>query len=769
VLSGVDQLPDGLRPVTLRMPVRAPRVGVFVPSHPDIPWQRCFEAVLAKRTGHWGGVGDLVFPSELELVDHELFWRIADAFDADVYMGDRISGSDLREVHPAALNKRRAELRQQWPTESLEGFLDDETFADAMIPPEFNALLVRRLAPLHLIEDVGETASAKWRTGFVPDLRTRDLADLPREVAWFRTDLGATQSLLLTSQFGRLDPPTKRGLAEQGIAVVDKTIETSGDLARLLYRDSSQHSSPWLLAQLGLDLYGRMTMSSRSPTIIVGDDAWDFALFYALHRMTLQALWLPSEVEADPHLWLGFQARIKHLTQQLGVRVHVTSYSDQDGAARVTALLRSADVSRESEACDWRELIPAEPTRLYETGNEGHAQTSLIYGGETPQLPTPVPINVRHREEWKTSWLVEARIDGWVGLRHPDLAGDVLADPGLHIPGHRQTLSGATFVATGVVSYPSPLASLVVRPRLRPRNLAAQIQQIAQASRWTCSISDKGAYARRAADVFGGLLPLRDVLADAMARKVFYAYLTAKTKDMADAPGRWIANETRRALELSDFKNLLGLDAAHALVDRWRSTEALQLGAILKCRRCRQATWYDVEAFGRSFRCARCWLEQRGDTFSWLGKPEPQWSYRLDEAITQFLIHDGDLAVAAAAQAIENSDQPIDCAFELNLTRDSDDSASEHDIFLSEGARLWVGEATRSARLETAKADQNLRLERLRAVADLLGARYVLLASSTAWDHTTCKAAKHHFPSAWPELKWMTDVPWLPRPTKVVS
>lgn len=254
-----------------------------------------------------------------------------------------------------------------------------------------------------------------------------------------------------------------------------------------------------------------------------------------------------------------------------------------------------------------------------------------------------------------------------------------------------------------------------------------------------------------------------------MARKVLNAYLTAKTSKTTAAPGRWIANETRRALELSDFENLLGLDAAHALVDRWRSTEALQLGAILKCRRCRQATWYDVEAFGRSFRCARCWLEQRGDRFSWLGKPEPQWSYRLDEAITQFLIHDGDLSIVAAAQAIENSDQPIDCAFELNLRRDSDDSASEHDIFLSEGARLWVGEATRSARLETAKAGEDLRLERLRAVADLLGARYVLLASSTAWDPRTRKAAEHHFPSAWPELKWMTDVPWLPRPTKVVS
>lgn len=738
-----------------------------MPDHPDIPWQCCFEAVLARRAGHWGGVGDLVFPSRVEPVDHELFWRIADAFDADVYMADGITGRDLRQIHPSTLDERRRELQHQVSAESLEGFLDDEMLASASITPALHALLVQRLAPLHL-GDEHEPASPKWRTAVVPDLRTRDIADLPREVVRPRTTLGWSESLLLTAQVGRLDPPTERALADQGVSFADDSIETREDLASVLYTDSSQYSSPWLLSKHGLDLYGPMTMQMRSPAIIVGDDPWDFALFYALHRMTLQALWLPSNVEADPHLWRGFQARIKHLTQQLGLSPHVTSYSDQEGAVRVTALLRSGDVAREAQLADWRELIPAEPTRLYETGNEGYAQMSLIYGGETPQLPTPVPIRVRHREEWKTSWLVEARIDGWVGLRHPSLAGDVLTGPGLHIPGHRQTLSGATFVAPGILSYPTSLVSLVVRPRLRQRDLTAQIQRIAQASGWTCSVSDKGAYARRAADVFGGLLPLRNVLADDKAQKVFFAYLTAKSKNAVDVPGRWLASEGRRALELHDFASLLGRDEAEALVDGWRRSEALQLGAILKCRRCRQATWYDTDAFGRSFTCARCRLEQRADRFSWLEQPEPQWSYRLDEAITQFLIHDGDVCVAAAAKAIEDSHQPVDNAFELKLRSDGDDVASEHDIFISDGARLWVGEATRSARLEQTNADEDFRLGRLRAVADLLGARYALLASGTSWDNKTRTRAEHHFPGVWPELRWMSDVPLLERPSSRV-
>ena len=292
--------------------------------------------------------------------------------------------------------------------------------------------------------------------------------------------------------------------------MVEDVADSPVALADRLYTDSGQEG-PWprRLSLHGLAFYSSPRMIRTPPVIVVGDDVWDFVLFYALRRMRTRAWWLPRDVRTDPVLSAELHHRVHHFARQMALPAEVTSHSDMAAAKQVAAWLDSGRLRTTAAARDWRTLLPEAPNRLYEVGNEGHPHAVLLHEGQTPALPSPVPAAVRHHREWETSWLVEARVDGWVGLRHPRLAAALLDGPNMNAYLQRPTTSGVAYLATGMLVHSgSPLASSVVRPRLRPRDLLAQVQLIFEAAGWRTERSDKGAYAQRAADIFGGLRPL---------------------------------------------------------------------------------------------------------------------------------------------------------------------------------------------------------------------------------------------------------------------
>jgi hypothetical protein len=136
-----------------------------------------------------------------------------------------------------------------------------------------------------------------------------------------------------------------------------------------------------------------------------------------------------------------------------------------------------------------------------------------------------------------------------------------------------------------------------------------------------------------------------------------------------------------------------------------------------------------VESVGRTFRCARCGLDQIHGPGHWLGASRPEWHFGLAEVVYQFLEHNGDIPVQAARSLLAGSQQPAAVTFELEL-EDSEERKSEHDLILTRGSRLVVGEATSDDRLEKSKSKEIERLERLSVVADMLEAQSVVLATT---------------------------------------
>jgi hypothetical protein len=117
----------------------------------------------------------------------------------------------------------------------------------------------------------------------------------------------------------------------------------------------------------------------------------------------------------------------------------------------------------------------------------------------------------------------------------------------------------------------------------------------------------------------------------------------------------------------------------------------------------------------------------------------------------------------AAGQILAETDRPVDAAYELELF-DPGGAKSELDIAVSDGARLWIGEATSSPRFEASRVEEKRRLERLRCVASVTNARHVVLATSGKFEQRVLNAAREVFAGVWPELHIQEEQTMLKRP-----
>jgi hypothetical protein len=66
---------------------------------------------------------------------------------------------------------------------------------------------------------------------------------------------------------------------------------------------------PWTLARAGLAGY-RHGFERVRPVLVVGDQDWDFAFFYALKVLRGAAFWFPSEAAENPGLLLELGAAL---------------------------------------------------------------------------------------------------------------------------------------------------------------------------------------------------------------------------------------------------------------------------------------------------------------------------------------------------------------------------------------------------------------------------------------------------------------------------
>jgi hypothetical protein len=81
---------SGTRAPTHARLAKARIVESRCPAGPDeregVAWMTMFDAALAAHARFWGASGNLIFPLTVGLGEQEVFWALADRFDADAFV-----------------------------------------------------------------------------------------------------------------------------------------------------------------------------------------------------------------------------------------------------------------------------------------------------------------------------------------------------------------------------------------------------------------------------------------------------------------------------------------------------------------------------------------------------------------------------------------------------------------------------------------------------------------------------------------------------------
>lgn len=747
--------------IPVMMAARPARLGLLVEAELNgVHWLRLFEGALATQSRFWGGQGNLIFPLTKDFTDQEVFWVLADLFDADAFVTYAPTWREVATISPSVYNAQMAAWRKQITEKAdlaeTERFISSQQ-PEAAVHPETTreqiTLLNRRLSPL---SDPGpEDRQLDWfnenSVGW-PFTDVSEFQTLPETIAIPATRSGAARQLLLTALRGRASSALLNALDERNVGVIEEPVDKY-DLMRIVRnRDEPPAINPWDFSMTGLSTFRTTSLFRLPSALVVGDSPWDFALFYALWRLTGRAWWLPSWLRRDRAYAWSLASSIHFDPQTEGRKAVVVSTSSP--AKRDEVAQTILDMHNEQlEIADWKDVLPEEPLRVLASDTPGKARLMPLVDDSVLELDTPLPSHAQTRVPAEMRWISEARSNSWTPVRNKKLGRQLLAGDSDLV---RASRNGVAYFATSSFIFSgASLESVVVRPSLRPLPLAEQVKALLHREGWECETSDKAIYAQESMKLFGGYRALCDALRDSSIRGILNAY-----RGEPDIAPR-VPFDDRRYLLYSHFEQILGKGKAGVVVEPLLDQGVLVRGVVLKCVRCRQAAWHSAASAPARFTCQRCGLTQDVNRDAWFGTPEPQPSYRLTEVVFQLLEHDGELPLLAARDAFGDSTQPVGQGYEL-LIKPPDSKAQEIDIFQSEGYRLWIGEAS----IEPSFDEQRFKF--LLQLSDVLDAYGVLLATSKAnWRPGIEERAHTAFPGPWPQLRLMAGVNTTPSQPEV--
>lgn len=740
------------------MAARPARLALLVGAELEgVHWLRTFENALAAQSRFWGGRGNLPIPLTADLTDNEVFWALADVFDADAFVTYAPTWQDMKEIEPKLFDKEVTSWREAMAGRSSPEAADQfvanslgEAAYEPEVPDDQADLIDRRLAPLsHPGFDGGPL---QWFDGSNPAgwpfMEISALETLPEALATpVLPGSGAARRLLLTALWGRATPSLMSSLGARGIEWVEEPVSKYEIYERMRGRNLPELPNPWDLTMVGLGTFHSSRLFGLPAAVVVGDSPWDFALFYALLRLTGRAWWLPSWLRRDRAYRMSLELSIRFDPRHEGrqaVVVSTSSSKQRDEAAQSILELQGETL----DTADWRDILPDNPMRVLAGDTSGRARLVPLVDDRVLELETPLMSVARTQLPAEMRWLSEARSAEWAPVRHGILGDHLLSGDSDFV---RTSRDGVAYFSTAsLILSGASLESVVVRPSLRPLSLVDQVQILLARQGWSCEISDKAIYARESMKLFGGFDALCDAILDPGIRRILDGYRAR------DGLAPLLSSDSRRYLMYLHFEQLLETDDARPTVEPLLDRGVLQRGVVYKCARCRQVAWHSAAAPPNEFNCERCGLHQDADRDAWFGKAEPALSYRLAEVVFQLFEHNGELPLLAAREAFGESMRPPGRGYELRVMPPSG-KPHEVDIFQSDGYRLWIGEASTTPEFEPE------RLGFLAELAAALDAYGVLLATSKPrWSEATEKLAEERFPGSWPRMKLLSGVRTIP-------
>jgi hypothetical protein len=731
----------------------------------DVPWQAAFIAALRNQCLTWGGQANLPVPWTKDILNNPLFWRIVEAQDPDLIITSPGSWADLEDLTPdqyaAQADALRARLKRDGFNEEVirkhvTEWLEDPLVDRPLDVGDVTAQLIARAGLLWWGEHVdAELSLARSPAhGLCVDVRefwTKD--SVPTAVTLPLCPGSWDERLAICATAGDFSVLGMSQLVnEHNVAIHTTTVAGGYDAVRFAHDPPvapAEAPYPTQLTEVGLQWARYGGLPKDEVTVVVGDDPWDFALFYALRRLTSHAYWVPTTWSTDDMLLTQVVHGVERLHPDPARKATVVSFSDRKLANKVAAALARVahDQPHQWPTGDWTDAFDDHQSRVFCINTMRTEQSLAMYGGATTIISTPIP-DPRTRNLGRLQWMVDVRVRDWAPIQDPKI-GPTLLEGGDYRSNYARAAQGSItyraphwYMGGGV-----PLEGQVVTPRLRLPSLLEQLRSIASDSGHDVRLSDKGTYAEDCARLLGGSDVLHNVLND-------YTQFMALWELCFSERPTWIIQD-RCFWESGALQPLMeSLDVG--TVARAVARGLLHRGLVHKCERCSAQRWLEMEDLGGPLRCARCRLPFDVNDPHWFGVNEndpPKWLFRVNEMVWQFLKANGDIPVRALQKEVPEAIKvPVASCFEVEITQ-SNKPMVELDFCASRNGRLYICEAKLKDKLDPTVAGETARLAKLRQAATILRADAVVLATgAAAWKKATLERSRAEFPGDWPLL-----------------
>lgn len=758
--------------------LRPHRIAILTDLN-DKDWQKTCLRIIENLSQIWGGAHSLIIPTDGNIIA-DVFWEMLSSFDPDVIFRYQKSGYDFSRNEPERFDEHVANEVKKLAEQGYQG--DDvereirnsilSSFVkDFHVSENLTRQLLVRLSPFHL-ED-------HFQVSFIgghdrPGYPFTDVSELVKAVEMppdhvldvkndAKSEISLPPTLWLLAESGIASKAFQERLAEKGVQTVPKSFrnDTETDFINwgiTPYSDVG-YKTPSTLTRLGLK--GVRALASRqfeTPSVlVVGETLEDFCLYYALSRLHGRTIWLPNwflpSGQARPTRLMTAVSKLQNIARQVhSTRFAILSTSLDDLTLRELQSIISKNLFSTSVAVEnvgdmtFARSLVEHPMLWYVTRNAERITTHLLIDNKLPgTFETPVPAIITELNPYEHRWLAEVTFAEHLTPRHPALGRHLVS--GHNVGNVRAATNGATYLCPGAVVLGSDMELQLLRPSIFVPDAETIFRIAFYDAGYECRISDKGAYAEKCVEKFGGLdktaMALRHGTLGVLLRKFL-----DKEKPTSGVHDDGDVIEGRRYLNFSCISRILESESFSVrTIDEWIQKEILYRGFIFKCRRCTDVSWFSIKEVSRTFTCRRCGTKQQYTQSSWRYPNEPAWFYKLDEIVYQMLRHDGDVTILSLDVLRSKASTGFLFAPELSIwTKGNTKSEMEIDILCIAEGKMLIGEAKSTASLKSDTKGPAKVANQYRHVIESLGATGAVFATSqTAWDEPSAKAIDDAF------------------------